>query len=53
MENRPTIISTNLKPEQIRARYSAPISSRILGMYQLMQFLGTDIRLQPGPTAKK
>ena len=53
MENRPTIISTNLKPEEIRARYSAPISSRILGMYQTMQFLGTDIRQLPRPAAKK
>lgn len=53
MENRPTIISTNLTPEDIRGRYSAPIASRILGMYQLMQFLGSDIRLQHPAAAKK
>ena len=45
MERRPTILSTNLSPEEIRSRYSAQIASRILGTYQVLQFLGTDIRM--------
>ena len=44
MENRPTIISTNLTPEGLAARYSPAICSRILGSYRLMQFLGEDLR---------
>ena len=44
MEGRPTIISTNLTPEGLTARYSPAICSRILGSYRLMQFLGTDLR---------
>lgn len=41
---RATIISTNLKPEALHDRYSPQIASRVLGVYQIMQFLGTDIR---------
>ena len=44
MEGRPTIISTNLTPEGLTARYSPAICSRILGSYRLMQFLGEDLR---------
>lgn len=44
MENRPTIISTNLTPEGLQARYTPAICSRILGGYRLMQFLGKDLR---------
>ena len=44
MEGRPTIISTNLTPEGLKARYSPAICSRILGSYRLMQFLGNDLR---------
>lgn len=45
MERKPTILSTNMSPEEIRSRYSPQIASRILGTYQVMQFLGTDIRM--------
>lgn len=44
MEGRATIISTNLTREQLAARYSPAICSRILGLYQFMQFLGDDLR---------
>ena len=44
MEGRPTIISTNLKKDDLPARYSPAICSRILGSYRLMQFLGNDLR---------
>lgn len=46
MEGRATIISTNLTREQLSSRYSPAICSRILGMYQFMQFLGDDLRRQ-------
>lgn len=39
------IISTNLEPDKLAARYSPQISSRILGNYQLIPFVGEDIRL--------
>ena len=45
MDRRPTILSTNLTPEEIRGRYSPQIASRILGTYQVLQFLGRDVRL--------
>lgn len=44
MENRPTIISTNLQPEAIEKRYSPQIASRIAGTYRLIKFVGQDIR---------
>ena len=44
MEGRSTIISTNLTPDGLSARYSPAICSRLLGSYRLMPFLGTDLR---------
>ena len=44
MEDRPTIISTNLTPDALQARYTPAICSRILGSCRLMQFLGNDLR---------
>lgn len=44
MEQRATIISTNLTDDQIEARYKPQIASRILGTYRLVQFVGEDIR---------
>ena len=40
-----TIISTNLSMEQIRARYTPQIASRIEGLYRELTFFGDDIRL--------
>lgn len=39
------IISTNIAPDKLEARYSPQIASRILGNYQLIPFVGKDIRL--------
>ena len=39
-----TIISTNLMPEQLGQRYGAAIQSRIEGEYELLPFIGEDIR---------
>lgn len=44
MEDKPVIISTNLGDEALRQRYTPPIASRLLGAYQVCQFLGSDIR---------
>jgi len=44
MEKRPTIISTNLSPEKLAQRYSPQVASRIEGEYQLLPFVGEDIR---------
>lgn len=44
LENKPTIISTNLTPENIKSAYSDRIASRILSNYEILQFDGADIR---------
>lgn len=46
VEDRCTVISTNLSTEQIRQRYSAQAASRLEGEYHSMFFYGDDIRLQ-------
>ncbi len=43
---KPTIISTNLMPEELSETYHERICSRVLGEYTTIVFLGTDIRLQ-------
>ena len=45
LENRPTIISTNLNTEDLTRRYSSQIASR-LRSYRRVAFLGEDIRVQ-------
>lgn len=44
MENRATVISTNLADNEIENRYSPQIASRIIGTFRLVQFVGEDIR---------
>lgn len=44
MEQKSTILSTNLMPSEIARRYSAQVSSRLEGEYQLLAFYGEDIR---------
>lgn len=44
MENRATIISTNLADNEIENRYNPQIASRIIGTFRLVQFVGEDIR---------
>ena len=44
MEKKSTIISTNLLPGQLSQRYSPQLASRIEGEYQLLPFVGDDIR---------
>ena len=46
LAERPTIISTNLSPDELKSRYGVQIASRILGTYHPLQFKGDDIRQQ-------
>ena len=43
---KPTLISTNLRPENLEARYGGQIASRLVGAYSLLVFEGEDIRMQ-------
>ena len=45
MNNRSTVISTNLTADSFESRYSAQIASRITGGYRIIRFAGNDIRL--------
>ena len=44
VERRSTILSTNLMPSELGRRYSPQAASRIEGEYQLLPFVGEDIR---------
>lgn len=44
LHQKSTIISTNLRPEDLESRYTPQIASRLLGCYQLHTFAGNDIR---------
>lgn len=45
MDRLPTLISTNLDPTALQSRYLPQITSRLLGTYETLQFLGRDIRM--------
>ncbi len=44
LSNRPTILNTNLTMGEIAERYTARISSRLIGNYTAKKFYGKDIR---------
>lgn len=44
VENRPSIISTNLGPAEIQQKYSPRMLSRLMGGYRSLKFMGSDIR---------
>lgn len=44
-ENQYMIISTNLNPSQLEATYSERISSRIMGNFEPILFIGNDLRI--------
>ena len=46
INNRKTILSTNLTPGELGARYGAAVGSRIQGEYDILQFYGKDIRIR-------
>lgn len=41
-----TVISSNLTMDDVRARYSSQVASRLEGEYHALPFFGSDIRLQ-------
>jgi DNA replication protein DnaC len=45
LAGKPTVISTNLNISEIRERYSPQIASRLQGQFQLLPFVGQDIRV--------
>ena len=45
LAGKPTVISTNLSISDIRQRYSPQIASRLQGQFQLLPFVGEDIRV--------
>lgn len=45
LAGKPMIISTNLNIDEIRQRYSPQIASRLEGSFQLLPFVGEDIRV--------
>lgn len=45
LNKKPTIISTNLTPPQIKKSYSERIYSRLMGEFRIMHFSGQDVRL--------
>lgn len=46
LSGKPMVISTNLNIEEIRQRYSPQIASRLEGSFQLLPFVGEDIRVR-------
>lgn len=45
LQNRPTIISTNLLPAEMNQRYTPRLVSRLYGNYVSLNFVGKDVRL--------
>lgn len=46
LDEKPIVISTNLSPSGLANQYSDRIVSRIFGNYKVLNFIGSDIRLQ-------
>lgn len=46
LQNRATVISSNLSMDGVRERYNGQIASRLEGEYYVLRFYGEDIRLQ-------
>lgn len=46
LSKKPTIINTNLEIDEIAEKYSARVTSRLIGNYISKEFLGSDIRQQ-------
>ena len=46
IQNKKTIINTNLSMAELAKRYSERVVSRLAGNYRILQFIGRDIRLK-------
>ena len=49
--NKKTIINTNLNMQELANRYSERVISRLMGSYQILQFIGEDLRLKTSVNA--
>ncbi len=49
--NKKTIINTNLTMKELSDRYSERVISRLMGSYQLLQFIGDDLRIKTSVNA--
>ena len=45
LAGKPMVISTNLNIDELARRYSPQIASRLQGNFQLLTFVGNDIRI--------
>ena len=52
-EGRSTVVSSNLDTEEIARRYNPQIASRLAGSFDVLKFLGSDIRLRKKARTKK
>ncbi len=52
LSRKPTVINTNLTMREIEERYTARISSRLIGNYQAYKFIGEDVRQKKAIEAK-
>lgn len=46
LNNKPTIVNTNLEFDELEQKYTARIVSRISGNYRMLKFIGEDIRIK-------
>lgn len=46
VEGRPSIVSTNLEPQEIGQKYMPRMSSRLMGGFHVLRFTGKDIRFE-------
>lgn len=53
LQSRPTIINSNLSPDELEQRYGERLVSRIFGCYRILRFTGKDIRIQKRLASKK
>ena len=45
LSGRPTVVSTNLSLREIESRYTERLLSRFVGCYEVLEFLGRDVRV--------
>ena len=46
LDRKPMVVSTNLNIDELSRRYSPQIASRFHGNFQLIMFIGEDIRVK-------
>lgn len=46
LQQKPTIINSNLNSKEFKTRYTDRVASRVFGSYTVLHFLGNDMRIQ-------